>query len=262
MLLPNDTFLQYDLGPKVTAFSTRRHGGVSKGNYATFNVNDYCGDHPDDVRVNRQLLCSSLGITVDRLVMPHQLHGIQVRLIDDAFLKMDDVARRQFLEGVDALITHETNICIGVSTADCIPVILYDPVHHVCGVAHAGWRGTVSRIVCHTLSTMQRHFSTQPQEIRAVIGPGISLSAFEVGQEVYDAFASEHFPMQRIAEKYDKWHIDLPLCIRLLLTDAGVPDEHIHDAAVCTYNNPLDYFSARRLGIHSGRILTAILIEN
>ena len=254
--------LEYDIAPEVRSFSTTREGGFSEGNYGSFNANSYCGDNIEAVRKNRQLLADELGISMDNLIFTHQIHSTSIRLVNDNFLKMNKAERSNMLEGVDALITDKTGVCLCISTADCVPIVLYDTKLHVAACVHAGWRGTVSRIVCHTLSTMQQHFATQPQEIRAIIGPGISLSAFEVGQEVYDTFASEHFPMQRIAEKYDKWHIDLPLCNRLLLTDAGVPDEHIHDAAVCTYNNPRDYFSARRLGIHSGRIFTAILIEN
>ena len=261
MLLPQESFLSYDISPEVTAFSTRRQGGVSKGNYAAFNVNHYCGDDPDDVAENRKMLCSSLGIDTMRLVIPHQVHGTQVRLINNDFFLLTAAERQAALEGVDAVITQDTGVCIGVSTADCIPVLLYDTDHHACGVAHAGWRGTVARIVQHTLSVMQDVFDTDSHTIRAVIGPGISLDAFEVGQEVYDAFSAAHFPMQRISRRYEKWHLDLPLCNRLQLIDAGVPYYHIHDAAVCTYCNPDEFFSARRLGIHSGRIFTGMVLR-
>ena len=105
-------------------------------------------------------------------------------------------------------------------------------------------------------------FSTDPAKVKAVIGPGISLQAFEVGQEVYDAFADAAFPMEQIARKYEKWHLDLPLCNRLQMTAAGVPDDQIHDAAICTYHHTEDFFSARRMGIHSGRIFTAIVLGN
>ncbi len=261
MQLSPNTFLSYDLSPAVTAFSTRRQGGYSKGDYASFNVNHYCGDDPDDVVKNRQLLCQSLGIDMTRLVIPHQVHGTQVLAIKEDFFHLTTAERLSALEGVDAVITRETHVCIGVSTADCIPIILYDPIHHACGVAHAGWRGTVARIVQHTLSTMRDVFDTDSHTIRAVIGPGISLDAFEVGQEVYDAFQTADFPMPRIAKRYEKWHIDLPFCNRLQLIEAGVPDANIFDTTICTYSNPDKFFSARRLGIHSGRIFTGIVLR-
>ena len=104
----------------------------------------------------------------------------------------------------------------------------------------------------------------------AQIGPGISLQSFEVGQEVYDAFVDEGFIMESIAclmpasqgnEKEEKWHIDLPLCNRLQLQEAGLLNEQIHTLHVCTYKQHADYFSARRLGINSGRIFTGIMLK-
>ena len=175
--------------------------------------------------------------------------------------------RQQLLEGKDALMTTLSNICIGVSTADCIPVLLYDPRHHAKAAIHAGWRGTVSRIVKETFRKMQRRYGTLPEDTLAVIGPGISLKNFEVGQEVYDDFAAHGFEMSRIARRFpckndsgqEKWHIDLPLCNQLQLESAGVLQAHIQQSGICTYDHDADFFSARRLGIHSGRIYTAII---
>lgn len=255
-----DTLLSYSIASDVMAFSTRRQGGISTGQYSSFNINDYCGDAPEAVAHNRQLLCGWLGIPADHLVMPHQTHGIVVREISEPYFAMDTSSRRQYLEGVDALITRMSGVCIGVSTADCIPVILYDPKHHACGVAHAGWRGTVARIVERTLADMHTVYSTSPQHVRAVIGPGISLQAFEVGQEVYDAFAKAGFHMEDIAKRYEKWHIDLPHCNQLQLIHCGVPKEQIQSVPLCTYHHSETFFSARRLGIHSGRIFTGAMI--
>jgi hypothetical protein len=100
------------------------------------------------------------------------------------------------LEGMDALITDVTGVCIGVSTADCIPVLLYDEVHHAAAAIHAGWRGTVKRIAAKAVESMRDSFGTHPEELKAVIGPGISLDAFEVGDEVYDQFQEEGFPIE------------------------------------------------------------------
>ena len=91
--------------------------------------------------------------------------------------------------------------------------------HHAIGAAHAGWRGTVQRIAQHTLRKMTELYGTDPKELKAVVGPCISLKNFEVGQEVYDAFSAAGFPMERIARMYEKWHIDLPLCNQLQLEE-------------------------------------------
>ena len=252
----------YDTPDGVVAFSTTRHGGVSKGNYASLNINGYCGDAKEDVAENRRLLCMSLNLSDEsHLVIPHQTHGTTVLTVDKTFMALDEEQRQQRLEGIDAVITNVPQICIGVSTADCIPIIIYDVVHHAAAAIHAGWRGTVARIVKKAVAALQAAYGSQPTELQAWIGPGISLKNFEVGQEVYDQFAEAGFQMECIALKYEKWHIDLPMCNRMQLEEAGVPLQSIRQMAVCTYDQTDDYFSARRLGINSGRIYTGVILQ-
>jgi hypothetical protein len=250
----------YDMGADVVAFSSTRHGGCSKGNYAAFNINRYCGDSEDDIRSNREALCTMLGISDDRLIMPHQVHLTKVAKIDEAFFLLNAEERQAALEGVDALMTNLKGVCIGVSTADCIPVLLYDQEKQVACAIHAGWRGTVKRIVMTAIEAMTAAYGTQPQQLKAQIGPGIHLDSFEVGDEVYDAFQQEGFEMAAISVRKEKWHIDLPMCNRQQLIAAGVQPQHIKVSPVCTFQQVADYFSARRLGINSGRIFTGILL--
>ena len=252
----------YDMGSGVTAFSTTRHGGCSTGLYASLNVNPYCGDDPHHVARNRAALCRHLGIAPDRLLLPHQTHQTRVACIDSHFMSLPADAQQAALEGVDALMTSLEGLCIGVSTADCIPVLLYDPVRRAVAAIHAGWRGTVQRIVRHAVHTMAQTYGTRPADIVAQIGPGIGMERFEVGQEVYDAFAQAGFDMDRISRRYDKWHIDLPLCNSMQLAEAGVAQGHIARSAACTFEQHHTYFSARRLGTASGRMLTAIMLEH
>ena len=146
-----------------------------------------------------------------------------------------------------------------MSTADCIPILIYDEVHHAAAAVHAGWRGTVKRIAMKAVSAMRVTYGSRPEDLTAVIGPGISLEAFEVGDEVYEEFASAGFCMADISRRYDKWHIDLPECNRSQLSAAGVSD--IRMTGICTYNNSADFFSARRLGVASGRIFTGIILR-
>jgi hypothetical protein len=251
----------YEMGSDVMAFSSTRHGGCSKGNYATFNINRYCGDNEEDICKNRDVLCRMLGISDDRLVMPHQVHQTKVAKIDETFMALPSKERQGLLEGVDALMTNLTAICIGVSTADCIPVLLYDKEQHAICAIHAGWRGTVSRIVVRAVQAMTEAYGTHPQQLTAQIGPGIHLDSFEVGDEVYDAFAQAGFNMESISKKYpSKWHIDLPQCNRQQLLSTGLEAQNIKVSPVCTYEQAADYFSARRLGINSGRIFTGIML--
>lgn len=179
------------------------------------------------------------------------------------------------LEGVDALLTDVKGVCIGVSTADCIPVLLYDEEHHAAAAVHAGWRGTLERIVGKAIADMSIAYKTDPKKLKAVIGPGISRKNFEVGDEVYAAFEEAAFDMPTLAQQEikrnpdaanpsklfeKKWHIDLKLANRQLLEHAGVADENILESDVCTYDSVDEYFSARRLGTESGRIYSGIIL--
>lgn len=267
----------YAVSPDVLAFSTTRHGGVSQGRYGELNINPYCGDEEKAVASNRQALTVALRKKADgrcplrALLLPHQVHETQNVVVTEALLGLPDMQRAQALEGKDSLTTDRRGICVGVSTADCIPVLLYDPVHHAVAAIHAGWRGTVKRIVRSTMQAMREHYGTQAGDVKAVIGPGISLKNFEVGQEVYDKFSQAGFAMEAIARRYpavtsasglshEKWHIDLPQCNTLQLEAEGVPAGNILKSGICTYDHVDDYFSARRLGTASGRIYTGIML--
>ena len=249
------------MGPNVTAFSSTRHGGCSKGSYAAFNINRYCGDNEEDIRCNREALCKMLAIDDDHLVMPHQVHETKVVKIDEPFMVLGHEERQEAVEGVDALMTNLRGVCIGVSTADCIPVLLYDREKHAICAVHAGWRGTMKRIVERAVEAMKAAYGTRPQQLMAQIGPGIHLDSFEVGDEVYEAFLQAGFDMTAISQRTEKWHIDLPECNRLQLLAAGLQSQDIHVSPVCTFLHAADYFSARRLGIHSGRIFTGIMMR-
>ena len=252
----------YDLGDRITAFSTTREGGYSTGSYGEMNINAYCGDQPEHIRMNRNLLCRELGLsTPDDIFMPHQVHDTLTWLIGKAFLESSAQIQSEALDGVDALMTDQRNICIGVSTADCTPIIVYDPDHHVAAVIHAGWRGTVARIAEHAVGQMFGVFRSEPSRLKAVIGPCISVGNFEVGDEVYEAFREQQFPMEQIAVRQGKWHINLPLCNRLQLQGLGIPAGNIQDSGICTFDRPDLYFSARRLGILSGRIFTGVVLR-
>ena len=192
---------EYNIAAGVKAFSTTRKDGVSQGNYGEFNINEFCGDNAEHVAENRKRLATELGIDTAHLIMPHQVHGVEVRNIADEFFTMPENIRKMVLEGVDAIMTDQAGVCIGVSTADCIPVLLYDEEHHAAAAIHAGWRGTLARIVHKTLQEMAFAYKTDPKKLKAVIGPGISLDSFEVGDEVYEAFEQAAFPMEEIAEQ-------------------------------------------------------------
>ncbi len=257
----NLQLLYYDLGNSVTAFSTTRHGGVSQGNYGSFNINPFCGDKADNVVQNSELLAQSLHIPASNIILPHQVHGIEHRAIAPELFSMNSDVRNRILDGVDIVTTNMIEVCIGISTADCIPVLLYDPITRATAAIHAGWRGTVQRICQHAIVAMLRQYGTIASNLHAIIGPGISLLSFEVGQEVYNQFTEAGFDLTDVATWHNKWHIDLPKINIQQLTACGVLPENIHNADICTYTHTNDYFSARRLGIESGRIYTGIILR-
>lgn len=246
---------------EVLAFSTTRKGGVSQGNYGELNVNAFCGDDPKAITTNRNALCQELGIDMQHLIMPHQTHGTEIRQIAEDFLTLPENVKSMILEGVDAVMTNVKGICIGVSTADCIPILLYAPSQNVICAIHAGWRGTVAKIVTKAIAALVMHYHVNPNELKAIIGPGISLDSFEVGDEVYEQFAAANFNMEAISQRKEKWHIDLPACNRIQMEEMGVKTGNIIVSDICTMKNSDEYFSARKLGIESGRIFTGILLK-
>ena len=237
----------------IFCFSTTRHGGCSEGAYATMNCTHYCGDSPKNVQENMMILRNLFPVPPRALIVPHQTHSTNVRIISA-------LPTEEELYDVDAVITHLPGYCVCVSTADCIPVLLYDKRNLVVAAAHAGWRGTVGGIVQKTLTTMRQEYGTDMNDVLACIGPGISLESFEVGDEVYESFSKAGYDMNRIAKKYDKWHIDLWEANRIQLEEVGVKHANIETAGICTYKEYHDFFSARRLGIKSGRILSGIML--
>lgn len=254
--------LEYNIGEGVRAFSTKRGGGVSSDAYADFNITHYCGDDAVCVAENRRLLCKELNITDDRLILPRQIHGCEVLCVDETFIALTEEEQGKRLHGIDAVMTNLPEYCIGVSTADCVPVLLFDSVKRVVAAVHAGWRGTVARIVQNVLNAMSQRYGTSPYDVSAVIAPSISLAAFEVGNEVYDAFNAANFPMERIARRFsEKWHIDLWEANRLQLLACGVEEQKISVSGLCTYSLFDTFFSARRLGINSGRIFNGIMLQ-
>jgi len=259
--------LGYDLlqsYSNIFHFVTTRLGGVGSDNYATFNCTSYSGDNPDTVCTNRGLLCESIPQKPMELIIPYQVHDTKVAIINKDFHLVESREKEEYLNGIDALITDQPGYCICVSTADCVPLLLFDPVEKVIAAVHAGWRGTVNRIVEQTVTLMKKNYCVNPGNVIACIGPSISVDSFEVGDEVCQHFSANDFPMNRISVKNaqtGKWHIDLWEANRLQLMDMGLSPDHIELAGICSYKNDDRFFSARRLGIHSGRTLSGIMLK-
>ena len=244
---------------KLFAFSTTVQGGVSTATYSSLNLSPYSGDDPDCVDKNQEYVANLAGISVDNLYIPYQIHKDKIAVIEEGFLQKTDLEKADILHGVDAVITNQKDICIGVTTADCVPVLIYDPQKHILATIHAGWKGTVAKIAQKTILTMEKHFGCDPQTLLAGIGPCISQKHFEVGDEVVEAFREAGFDIDKIAYKNKesgKMHINLQDANKIILTNSGLLPGNIETAGLCTYSNPGMFFSARRQTIHSGRMFT------
>ena len=197
------------------------------------------------------------------VVQPHQVHGCKVAAVDRPGLT------REILEGYDALVTNLRGVAIGVRTADCIPILLCDPVRGAVAAIHAGWRGTLGRIACAAIGRMRLEYGTAPEDLRAVVGPGICRECFQVGEEVAGAFKEAGFPMDKIyswngpraeGDMKGGHHIDLPQANRLLLESEGVRPENIQMSGICTFETA-GLYSARREGPKCGRNINAIMLS-
>lgn len=245
----------------VVAFSTTR-GEVDRRNaYSGVNLCDYVGDDALRVLDARLTLAMQFGVDLDDLVIPRQTHSCRVAVIDDTFREMDIDKQEAALEGVDALVTSLKGVVIGVNTADCVPIVLTDRQAGIIAVAHAGWRGTVGRIAAKAVEEMCR-WGAQAGRIQAAMGPSICQDCFEVGDEVVEAFKEAHFDIDAIMKRNPdtgKAHIDLRAANQSVLISAGVPSEVIVTSQHCSRCEHDRFFSARRLGINSGRTFTGIL---
>ena len=244
----------------VMAFSTTR-GEVDRRNaYSGMNLCDYVGDDALRVLDSRIMLAMQLGVDLDDLVMPRQTHSCRVAVIDEGFRTMDIDKQEAALEGVDALVTSLKGVVIGVNTADCVPIVLADVKAGVIAVAHAGWRGTVGRIAQAVVEEMCRQ-GASPEHIQVAMGPSICQDCFEVGDEVVTEFKQAHFDLNSIVmcnADTGKAHIDLRMANLAVLKATGVLGDHIVASQHCSRCEHERFFSARRLGINSGRTFTGI----
>jgi YfiH family protein len=252
-------FLKFKIleeAPGIVHFITIRQGGLSEGKYASLNLSLKVNDNPHHVHENLTRLADSIGIPLDHLVIPDQCHTSHIKEVREINLAID-------VSDTDGLITKDKGICLFVLVADCVPVILYDPVQRAVAALHAGWRGTYKRIVCRGVERMVRTFGSRPENILAGIGPAISLEQYEVGSEVSGNFHLLFSDPPEVISKNPqtgKEHLDLKTANSILLQRSGLKKENIEISPLCTFSAPEIFFSARRDGIECGRFATGIML--
>ena len=241
-------------------FSTRL-GGVSTGALASLNLRgaDAGGDAPEHVLENYRRFCAVIGAADSRVVLSHQVHGDIVRVVTEQDAGKGLYRQRDY--AADALITDRPDLPLFVFSADCIVILLCDPVAGCVGAVHAGWRGTALRIVQKTVEQMAAEFGAQPERIQAAIGAGIAVCCFEtdadVPQAMADAMGQEAQPF--LQRRGEKWMVDLKGLNRRQLELAGVPGKQVEVSDLCTACHPELYWSHRKMGNARGVQAAAIL---
>lgn len=234
-------------------FTSRGEAAGDRDAYSSFNLCHYTGDSPEHTDGCRRMLADELGIDAECIIVPRQTHSTDVVTIDS--LPSDT----SVIEGVDGVVTTLRGVAVGVSTADCVPVIAVDFLAGVAGAFHAGWRGAVGGIVGKGIAAMVAAGAVAGR-IEAYIGPSICCGCFEVGEEVARCFPAECFVRR---ESWPKPHVDLPLYVVRSLLSAGLREENISgfSGEMCTRCHPKTYFSARAAGINSGRNFTFAILK-
>jgi len=240
------------------AVVTARSGGVSSGPYESLNLSLSVGDDPGCVLENRRRLAPAFGAKLGDFVFARQVHGAGVRVVTDAdrgtgAYPPDDAIGSAGEAGrageADALVTTSPGVVLAILTADCVPVVLHDPVAGVLACVHAGWRGTVAGVTAAALAAMRR-LGARPADVTAGIGPAIGADRYQVGPDVHEAVTRTFGPAAAGFIRPDpsapgRWLLDLWAANRHALRQAGVPGPRIHTTDIPTGPVPGHFFSDR-----------------
>ncbi len=210
---------------------TARSGGVSSGPYASLNLSLSVGDDPRCVLENRRRLAASFGASPADFVFAGQVHQAAVRVVGEPDRGRGAFSLEDAIPGTDALVTTSPAVVLAILTADCVPIVLHDPVAGVLACVHAGWRGTAAGVAAAAVAAM-RALGSLPSDVIAGIGPAIAPARYQVGPDVHQAvtqaFGSAAAAVMRPDSVPARWHLDLWAANRLALRRAGVPDHQIH----------------------------------
>lgn len=244
-------------------FSTRL-GGVSKGFLSSMNL-DFSREDRSNVVKNYQLICESIGLNKNDLVLSQQVHDTKIRVVSSADKGKGIIKERDY-KGIDGLITNVTGIPLATFYADCVPLYFVDTKNHAIGLSHSGWRGTVNRMGEVTLKAMNDNFGTSPEDVIALIGPSICQDCYEVSKDVADAFygnfRKEQWDEILFKKEDGKYQLDLWKANYHIFLDSGVKSENIHISKVCTSCNKELLFSHRATNGERGSLGAFLMLTN
>jgi len=217
----------------IRHFFSSRIGGVSTGSYESLNLGIYTDDTSCHVEENKRRIFSAAGMSFENAVYLKQVHGNTIYEVTE-----NNFNQIRGLEG-DGLITRAVNIPIGIFTADCVPILIYDRVKRIASALHGGWKGTELGIVKKAVGIMCEEMGSDPENILSAIGPCIGKCCFEVGEDVAVRFSSS-------TERDGKLYVDLAAENIDQLKSCGVPEKNISTSGICTYCNRDMLYSYRR----------------
>lgn len=242
--------------PDIQHFFTSRLGGVSRGNIEGLNLGFRVGDDIDSVKQNYHIIAMDFDIPYGGITSAKQTHSKDVRIITETE-KGCGVSRLSETFEADGLITNCKGIALTVFYADCVPILLSDGKTGVVAAVHSGWRGTVSRIAENAVNIMKNEFGSNPENIKAAIGPSIGKCCFETGEEVACNFDSD---LVR-SEDNGKFKVDLWEANRRILEKSGLCEENIDVLGICTICQSDILYSYRTHGDRTGRMGAVIMIK-
>ena len=231
-----------------------RTGGVSQAPYTSLNLALHVGDDPDAVMENRRRLCEAVGMNLSYLTTTRQTHEDHIQRIGAREAGRGRSSYDDALPHTDAIMTNCTGIPLVLFVADCVPVILFDPVRQACAVVHDGWRGTAARLAAKTVHAMGDAYGTKPESVLAYVGPSISAAHFEVSPDTAQIFSDMGSRYADCVRHDGLLTVDLWQANRIMLEEAGLLPDHIEVTQSCAYDCAEQCFSYRRDAGKTGRM--------
>ncbi len=237
--------------PQVVHAVFTRVGGGSRGTFASLNVGQLVGDDPQAVRTNHQLILSSLGVEASHVVTAGQVHAARAAVVDREH-------RGMVVPATDALLTQSQDTYLLMRFADCLPLMLYDPITRAVALAHCGWRGLLAGVVCNVVQSLHETCGSQPADMLAALGPAIGVCCYEVGTDVIAGVRQVfgHADVLLPRQPDGRVHFDLAGAVQAELLGLGLG--HIEDSGLCTACHTDEFFSHRAEAGRTGRFAAVI----
>ncbi|WP_251510942.1 peptidoglycan editing factor PgeF [Oceanobacillus luteolus] len=238
----------------LVAGMTTKNGGVSKGNFSTFNCGLHVQDVIDDVLENRERLAALTGFPLEDWVAAEQVHGKKVQLVSGLDKGKGAFSTESALSGIDGILTKEKGVLLIAFYADCIPLYFYDPEEEIIGIAHAGWKGTVNQIGKEMITRFKENGS-KLENIQVTIGPGISQEHYEVDERVVSHIDQQYRDKVLKSKGNQRFLLNLKELNKEILLHSGILRHNIDMTNYCTYRDKDLFFSYRRDQGKTGRML-------